>query len=138
MASGLYALTIMPSACARSCLRAAPQSDGAEEAVGSKRRKCAVVIAVFERGEARVRRQYVQQQGRAGARQARDVNGRVHRPARQPALEQPRLQLAHVNPKVWMRMHQPAEKTHQPRLIEIRFHRIRFSIKDAKYEHKRT
>ena len=41
------------------------QSSGAEEAVGSKRRERAVVIAVFERGQSRVRRQYVQQQGRA-------------------------------------------------------------------------
>ena len=122
MASGLYALTIMPSACASLLFARCAQSGGAEDVVGPKRRERAVVIAVFERGKARVRRQYVQQQGRASARQARDVNGRIHRPPRQPALEQLRLQLAHVNPKVRMRMHQPAEKTHQPRVIKICFH----------------
>ena len=75
-----------------------------------------------------MRRQYVQQQSRASARQARDVNGRFYRPPRQPALEQLRLQLAHVNPKVRMRMNQPAEKTHQPRLIKICFHSL-FGLK---------
>ena len=98
------------------------QSDGTEDVVGPKRRKCAVVIAVFERGKARVRRQYVQQQSRASACQSRDVNGRIHRPPRQPPLEHLRLQLAHVNPKIRMRMHQPAEKTHQPRVIKICSH----------------
>ena len=71
-----------------------------------------------------MRRQYVQQQSRASARQARDVNGRIYRPPRQPPLEHLRLQLAHVNPKIRMRMHQPAEKTHQPRLIKICFHSL--------------
>ena len=100
------------------------QSSSAEDVVGPKRRKRAVVIAVFERGKARVRRQYVQQQSRPSARQSRDVNGRIHRPPCQSALEQLSLQLAHVNPKIRMRMHQPAEKTQQPRLIKIHFHSL--------------